>query len=269
MKGLIVEFWRAVQDRVEVLLLKGLWTFVFVCALTYNLYVKITGYNPGSAPTVEPQDAALLSSWLQTKYNYTAYFYDFCDMPWERIYRTLRPLFVGNLVGECLELAVGTGRNIRFYNKDATLTGIDISSGMIRQARARSTLPDVSCTIKAMIVADATNLEEFPDNTFDNVSASFLFCVLPTELQQPALNEIQRVLKPGGRFRIIELTYSNDPKKRWYQDTFAPFVEFMYGAKFDRHTLTAIEKMKGLKVERKEFLNNGDVMLLLEGSKRA
>ena len=56
--------------------------------------------------------------------------------------------------------------------------------------------------------------------------------------------------------------------KRWYQDTFAPFVEFMYGAKFDRHTLTAIEKMDRLVLEKKEFLNNADVMLLLEGTKK-
>ena len=256
------------RDYAEVLFLKGLWSFVFLCALAYNLYVKVFGYRPGSAPTVESHNAHELSSWLQNKYNLTALVYDFCDMPWERIYRNLRPQFVGDLKGDCLELGVGTGRNIRFYGNKANLTGIDISSVMIRQARARSTLPEVSCEVKALLVADATSLKEIPDNSFDNVSASFLFCVLPNELQQPALSEIHRVLKPGGRFRIIELTYSNDPVKRWYQDTFAPFVEFMYGAKFDRHTLTAIEKMDGMVLAKKEYLNNADVMLLLEGTKK-
>ena len=37
------------------------------------------------------------------------------------------------------------------------------------------------------------------------------------EYQRKAIDEIHRVLRPGGKFRIIELMYSKDPKKRWYQ----------------------------------------------------
>ena len=125
---------------------------------------------------------------------------------------------------------------------------------MIRQARTRSTQSEVSCQVKALIVSDATDLKEIQSNSFDVVSASFLFCVLPNELQvqvqiiqshpyhnhkcacvtilltllvthlnnvvdlqRKAIDEIHRVLRPGGKFRIIELMYSKDPKKRWYQ----------------------------------------------------
>ena len=82
-----------------------------------------------------------------------------------------------------MALQVGTGRNIKYYHKDARLTGIDLSSQMIRQARTRATQSEVSCHVKALIVSDATNLQEIQNNSFDVVSASFLFCVLPNELQ--------------------------------------------------------------------------------------
>ena len=96
----------ALQDNVEVVLLKCLWSFVFLCAIGFNLFVSITGFRPGAQPSSETNSSDELSSWLKNKYNLTAWFYDFCDMPWERIYRQLRPLFVGDIIGDCLELGV-------------------------------------------------------------------------------------------------------------------------------------------------------------------
>jgi len=57
---------------------------------------------------------------------------------------------------------------------------------MIRQARTRAKQSEVSCSVKALIVSDATDLKEIESNSFDVVSASFLFCVLPNELQVQA-----------------------------------------------------------------------------------
>ena len=62
---------------------------------------------------------------------------------------------------------------------------------MISQARTRATQPEVSCQVKALLVSDATDLKEIPSNSFDVVSASFLFCVLPNELQvQPTIMQL-------------------------------------------------------------------------------
>jgi len=41
----------------------------------------------------------------------------------------------------------------------------------------------------------------FEDQAFDAAVATFLFCVLPDDLQVPALREIGRVVKSGGTIR--------------------------------------------------------------------
>ena len=55
---------------------------------------------------------------------------------------------------------------------------------------------------------DVTHLE-FPDGSFDAAVASFLFCVLPDEVQMQALREIERVLKPVVPFASSSMS---DPK---------------------------------------------------------
>ena len=50
---------------------------------------------------------------------------------------------------------------------------------------------------------DVTNLA-FADHSFDGAVATFLFCVLPDDLQVEALREIGRVVKSGGIIRLLE-----------------------------------------------------------------
>jgi hypothetical protein len=48
------------------------------------------------------------------------------------------------------------------------------------------------------------------------------------------------------------------------QDFFAPFVEKVYSARFDRNTLRYLEQSSRLKVTNTSFLKD-DVYLLIEG----
>jgi ubiquinone/menaquinone biosynthesis C-methylase UbiE len=100
--------------------------------------------------------------------------------------------------GDVLEIGVGTGRNLPHYRKDVRLTGIELSPAMleIAQARARELGRDVD-----LRVGDAHALE-FPDESFDAVVCTLSLCTIPDD--RAAVAEVRRVLRPGGRFLLLE-----------------------------------------------------------------
>lgn len=200
---------------------------------------------------------------LRSKYQRTSWVYDILDYPWERQYRKWRPGILIDVSGFVLEAGVGTGHNLCHYPAEVHLTAIDLSPGMLRAAQKRA--QKASCKIE-LKEADATDLRLFANNTFDCYISTFMYCVMPNHLQPLALKEMARVLKPGGKFRLIEILYSRDRSLRLRQKLLAPFVEFVYGARFDRKTLELIHTISSLKVTRTTYLK-ADTYLLIEGEK--
>lgn len=86
-----------------------------------------------------------------------------------------------------LDLACGTGRML-----DLAGTGLDISPNMIAEARKKH--PE-----KRLVHGDATSLP-FPDASFDAVFSLHFIMHLNPEPTCAVLNEVHRVLRPGGRF---------------------------------------------------------------------
>jgi ubiquinone/menaquinone biosynthesis C-methylase UbiE len=201
---------------------------------------------------------------LRAKYNITALFYDVLDYPWERIYRQWRPLILGDLRGRVLEVGVGTGRNFRHYHESVELTGVDLSDVMLK--KAAKMVRQASCRIE-LLHDDASVMRLVDSNRYDWIISTFLCCVMPDELQPMALEQFGRVLKSGGRFRLLEMVYSRNRKLRRRQDFFAPLVEMIYGARFDRNTVQFLEASPVLEITNKLFLKD-DVYLLIEGVKK-
>ena len=201
---------------------------------------------------------------LRAKYNVTAMFYDILDYPWERVYRTWRPQLLGDLRGKVLEAGVGTGRNFQHYHESVDLTGVDLSDVMLRKASKKAKKAD--CKIE-LLHDDASVMRLVDSNQYDWIISTFLCCVMPDEFQPMALVQFGRVLKPGGKFRLLEMVYSKNKKIRKRQDLFSAFVEKVYGARFDRKTLQYIEESTELEITSKRFLKD-DVYLLIEGAKK-
>jgi ubiquinone/menaquinone biosynthesis C-methylase UbiE len=125
---------------------------------------------------------------------------------------------------------VGTGRNFLFYPLGSTVMAIDISPAMLARAERRRKSAAVDIELRQM---DVTRLN-FADQTFDGAVATFLFCVLPDELQVPALKELGRVVKTGGPVRLLEYVRPQQIVRRALARLWEPWIAWAYGASFDR-----------------------------------
>jgi ubiquinone/menaquinone biosynthesis C-methylase UbiE len=167
------------------------------------------------------------------RYQRIARFYDFLDRPFERRrYRALRPMLFAGMSGRLLDAGIGTGRNCEFYPPGAVVSGIDTSPAMLERARVRCpTLADGGRLYRM----DVTALD-FPADSFDAAVSSFLFCVLPNHLQAPALRELGRVVRPGGLIRLLEYVRPRGALRRTISYIWQPWINWAYGASFDRDT---------------------------------
>jgi len=100
--------------------------------------------------------------------------------------------------GEVLEIAIGTGRNLPHYRDDVRLTGIELSPAMLEIARTRAGELGREVDLR---VGDAQALE-FADESFDTVVCTLSLCTIPDD--RAAVAEVRRVLRPGGRFLLLE-----------------------------------------------------------------
>ena len=100
--------------------------------------------------------------------------------------------------GDVLEVAVGTGLNLRHYPADVRFTGVDLSPGMLAGARERAAQLGRDADLR---VGDAAALP-FPDASFDTVVCTLGLCTVPDD--RAAVGEMWRVLRPGGRVLLLD-----------------------------------------------------------------
>lgn len=198
-----------------------------------------------------------------SRYRRIAPFYDVLDWPFEHgRYRRLRPQLFAGLSGRILDAGVGTGRNMSFYPAGAEVTGIDTSPAMLARAERRRSRSRAAIALHEM---DVTRLS-FADNSFDAAVATFLFCVLPDELQEAALRELARVVKRGGPIRLLEYVRPKGTLRRFVARLWSPWMAWAYGASFDRRTEDHI-RTAGLEIAENRYVVDDLVKLIeLRGS---
>jgi len=97
-----------------------------------------------------------------------------------------------------LEAGVGTGLNISCYMPHLRVTALDSNQSFLERARLRAREESVHIDF---VLGDVQNLP-FADNSYDSAVTTFLFCQLAEPLQ--GLQELHRVLKPGGQLLLLE-----------------------------------------------------------------
>jgi len=152
-----------------------------------------------------------------------------------------RKELLASVSGKVLEVGIGTGKNLRYYPPGIQLTGIDISSRMMRKAQMKAAEIGHSLDLMVMNVEDMS----FSDFSFDFVVSTFVFCSVSRPLQ--GLREIKRVLKPNGFALFLEHVRSEKKFLGRVMDFFNPMVRSLIGPNINRRTVKNIEK-SGLKI---------------------
>ncbi|ASJ03461.1 ubiquinone biosynthesis protein [Thermococcus profundus] len=137
------------------------------------------------------------------KYDRVAGFYDLLERPLNGFFNPLRKRAVSFARGRTLEIGVGTGKTLPYYPSGVELYAVDGSEKMLEMAKKRAKELGINVNFR---VAEAESLP-FPDNYFDTVVSSFVFCTVPNP--ERAMAEIKRLLKPGGVAIFLEHTKSD------------------------------------------------------------
>ncbi|MDH3547261.1 MAG: methyltransferase domain-containing protein [Gammaproteobacteria bacterium] len=111
-----------------------------------------------------------------------------------------------------LEVAVGTGlafEKIVRSNPSGRNEGVDLTEAMLERAESRA----IATGLKnyRLTIGDAYALD-FADDSFDALINNYMFDLLPERDFARVLSEFRRVLRPGGRLVMVNMTKG----RRWY-----------------------------------------------------
>lgn len=192
-----------------------------------------------------------------------ARFYDSFHKPAEKIwFGRWRKKYLASLTGRILEVGVGTGENIKYYNSEAEVIGIDFSEKMLEKARKKLISSGKNNITLTQMDAEKLN---FKSNSFDYVITTFVFCSIPAPAK--ALAEIKRILKPKGRLIMIEHVLSKNPIISLIERIHNPLTRLFMGVNINRNTKQNIID-SGMIIVREENLALGDVFRLFVTKKR-
>lgn len=113
---------------------------------------------------------------------------------------------------DVLEVAVGTGlafKRILEANPSGRNEGIDLTDAMLMRADRKAVKSGTNNY--RLRIGDAYDLD-FPDDSFDVLINNYMFDLLPQQDFLTVLEEFRRVLRPGGRLAMVNMTMG----ERWF-----------------------------------------------------
>jgi len=181
--------------------------------------------------------------------------YDKAMAVWDRrLFGDSREWACGQASGEVLEVAVGTGLNLPFYPENAAVTGLDLSEGMLDLARARKV------SRPPTLRQGTAHALPFEDASFDTVVCTFGLCAIPD--LDAAVDEMVRVLRPGGRLILVDHVASSSRLARGVQWLLERITIPMGGEHFRRRPLLHVQA-RGLRIDKRERFKLGIVERLV------
>jgi SAM-dependent methyltransferase len=161
--------------------------------------------------------------------------------------------------GRVLEIGAGTGLNIPYYGTGVTdLTLTEPEAAMLGRLERRLRASGRDGRV-AQTVAEAL---PFPDGSFDTVVSTMVLCTVDDPAR--ALDEIARVLAPGGRLLFVEhvRAEAGSRRLRWQLRLRRPWAAVAGGCDCTRDTVGSLERagFELADVRREEWRSAGPLV---------
>lgn len=140
--------------------------------------------------------------------------------------------------GRVLEIGIGTGLNMPFYDRARvrSVVGVDPGLQMHRLALKRSR----EAGLDVELVGVSAERLPVADASFDTVVSTYTLCSIPDPAA--ALRELRRALAPGGKLLFAEHGRAPDPGVLKWQTRLQPYwMKLAGGCHLDRDILALLE----------------------------
>jgi len=149
------------------------------------------------------------------------------------------------VTGNVLEVGFGSGHNLPYYPRCVKrVVAVDPSTESAKLARKRID----AASFPVEYVALAGEEIAAPDATFDSVVSTFTLCTIPDPLA--ALRQMRRVLKPDGKFFMVEHGRSHEPKIQRWQDRMNGMQQTLFGGCNMNRDIERLVREAGFEFER-------------------
>jgi ubiquinone/menaquinone biosynthesis C-methylase UbiE len=137
----------------------------------------------------------------------------------------LRAAWIPHARGEVLEIGIGSGLNLPFYSPQVGhVYGVDPSLELQRMARKR--VPAGRIQVEFLLQSAEERLP-LTDASIDTIVMTWTLCSIANAPQ--ALQQLKRLLKPGGRLMFVEHGRASDRTVVGWQDRLTPFWKRIAG----------------------------------------
>ena len=127
--------------------------------------------------------------------------------------------------GEVLEIGIGSGLNLPFYDLDQInkIWGLDPSEEL--NSMAEKVARDIDIDVD-LIIGGAEEIP-LPENSIDTILLTYTLCTIPKV--KDSIKEIERVLKPSGSMLFCEHGLAPDEKVAKWQQRLNPYWKKIAG----------------------------------------
>ena len=155
-----------------------------------------------------------------------------------------RKKIVPNASGNILEIGIGSGLNLPFYEKSKinNLYGIDPSSELCDMAK--KTASDYEIDVNLLI--NGAEEIELPKDSIDTVVMTYTLCTIPNPMD--ALKEIKRVMKNDAKMLFCEHGTAPDKNIIKWQNRINPIWGKLFGGCNINRDIPNILKENGFKI---------------------